>query len=228
MRISAVIPTLNEGGCVRALVLALGAEVHEVVVSDGGSDDNTRVQAEAAGATVVSGTAGRAVQLDRGARAASGERLWFVHADSEIPRGCGQALLEARGPWGCFETRIGSDDPRLRFTAAWMTRRAARTGVCTGDMGIWVDRAFFEAVGGFGALPTMEDLSFADRARARAPAEVLAPAIATSARRWTQEGVSRTIVRFWALRLGYRLGIPAETLARCRLGSALGASSGTA
>ena len=212
--ISAIVPTLNEAGLIGALVRTLLQHADEVIVSDGGSTDGTAVIAAQAGAMVVTGSAGRGGQLDRGAASASGDRLWFVHADSTPSVGSGAALRGATGPWGCFRTRIASRDVRLVLTGWVMTRRAVLTGACTGDMGIWADRSFYERVGGFGPLPALEDLAFSDRARAVAPAEVLAPVLETSARRWTGQGVSRTMLRMWMIRLGYRVGIDPMLLSR--------------
>ena len=212
--ISAVVPTLNEAGRIGALVATLREQVDEVIVSDGGSTDGTAANAAQAGARVVTGSAGRGAQLDRGAAHASGDRLWFVHADSTPSVGSGAALRGAVGPWGCFRTRIASRDVRLLLTGWVMTQRAVRTGTCTGDMGIWADRCFYERVGGFGPLPALEDLAFSDRARAIAPAEVLAPVLETSARRWTERGVTRTMLQMWMIRLGYRVGIDPMRLSR--------------
>lgn len=214
--LTAVVPTLDEAPRIAALVERLRAEVDEVVVSDGGSHDGTPDVARSAGARVVSGPPGRGPQLDRGAAAAAGDVLWFLHADADVPVGLGAAVRRAAEgrAWGACETSIDSADPRLRWTAFVMTRRARWTGAMTGDMGIWCRRALFDTLGGFGALPALEDLDFSDRARAAAPWALVGPAIGTSARRWTAEGVTRTMVRMLALRAAYRLGVPPARLAR--------------
>lgn len=214
MRTAAVVPTLDEAARVADVVRALAAEVDEVIVSDGGSADGTAERAAEAGARVVVGPAGRGAQLDRGAAGCTAERIWFVHADTRIPAGAGATLRAAAGPWGCYATRVDSADPRLWWTGVAMTLRARATGVCSGDMAMWADRAFLDAVGGFGAAAVLEDLAWADRARAQARGQVLGPPVTTSARRWEAEGVNRTILRFWLVRAGYRLGVPAPTLAR--------------
>jgi hypothetical protein len=139
----------------------------------------------------------------------------MVHADASLPEGAGAALrcLPAEARWGCFEVELmDSQDPRLRFTAAWMNRRAARFGSCTGDMGIWTRQELYQEVGPMAPLAAFEDLEWTDRARHRCPAWVLPLRLGLSARRWQKEGVSRTILRMWALRAGYRLGLPPERL----------------
>ena len=214
--LSVVVPTLEEQPTIGSLVRGLLDEVDEVVVSDGGSRDGTAEAARQAGARVVSGARGRGPQLDRGAAAASGDVLWFLHADAVVPAGLGRAVRRAAegAAWGACETRIVSADPRLRWTAFVMTRRARWTGAMTGDMGIWARRDLFTAIGGFGSLPALEDLDFSDRARRVAPWSLAGPALGTSARRWSAEGVTRTMARMLALRVAYRLGVPPARLAR--------------
>lgn len=219
MQLSVVVPTLDEAARVGALVARLQAEADEIVVVDAGSADGTAALAEAAGARVLQGPRGRGAQLHAGARAARGELLWFLHADSTVPPGAGEALRQAARThaWGCFRTEIPSSDPRLRWTAWIMNLRAEITGSATGDMGIWARRGFYEALGGFEPLPAFEDLSFTDRARVFADWAVVSPPLQTSPRRWEVEGVRRTMVRMLRLRWAYRFGAdPAELAALYR------------
>ncbi|GDX79489.1 glycosyl transferase [Deltaproteobacteria bacterium] len=212
--LSAIVPTKNEALALPALLAALTAEVDEVVVADAGSSDATLEIAARFGARLVTGARGRGPQQNAGAAAATGSILWFVHADTGVPAGAGAALRGAAAPWGCFATTLRSRDPRLRFCGRWMTARARRSGSCSGDMGLWFRRELFTALGGFAPLPALEDLELSDRARAQHPWAVLEPRITTSARRWELEGTTRTMVRLWALRAGYRLGVDPDRLAR--------------
>ncbi len=215
VRISVVLPVLNEAQALPALLAALAdAGVHERIVVDGGSTDGTRALAERSGARIVDSGRGRGPQQNAGARVATGDVIWFLHADTGVDPACVAALREARGEWGCFAVSIASRDARLRLTAALMNRRARRSGSCTGDMGIWVRPAFFAEIGGFAALSAFEDLDLTDRARARVRPEVLEPPLVTSARRWTREGVTRTMARMLALRAAYRVGGDPASLAR--------------
>lgn len=210
--ISAIVPTRNEARALPVLLGCLGPEADEVIVCDGGSTDGSPDIARRLGAVVVEGARGRGPQLNAGVAVARGSRLWFLHADTGVAPGSGAALRAATTRWGCFATRIGSDDPRLRFTARWMTRRARQSGSCSGDMAMWMDAALVSELGGFRPLPAFEDLDLSDRARAY-PWSVLEPAVTTSARRWELEGTTRTIALLWALRLGYRLGVDPNRLA---------------
>ena len=214
-RVSAIVPTLNEAPALPALLVALMGEVDEVVVADGGSEDATVQVAQRAGARVVTGARGRGPQMNAGAAVARGDVLWFVHADTRVPMGAGQALRQVavHGDWGCFAVRIDSGDPRLWFAGRFMSRRARASGSCTGDMGQWFRRPLFDALGGFPDLPAFEDLTLADRARRRSRALVVPVPLFTSARRWEVEGVGRTVALMWGLRLGYRLGVDPARLA---------------
>ena len=209
--ISVIVPTLDEEERLAGLLADVrGAEI---VVVDGGSSDGTLAVARAAGATVVVAPRGRGTQLAAGVEAARGDRLWFLHADVRIDPGAVSAVEAAAGPWGCFAVRFDVDDPRLRFTAAWMNARARRSGAITGDMGIWVDRSLYDDLGGFPPLASFEDLVFTDRARRVVRPQVLLPPLVLSARRWVRRGYARTTLEHWGLRGAYRLGVPPSRLA---------------
>lgn len=209
----AVVPTLDEAAALPSLLAALAPEVDRVVVADGGSTDGTPELARAAGVEVVHAPRGRGPQLRAGALPGA-DRYWFVHADTGLPPGAGAALRRAGPAWGCFATRVDSDDPRLRLCGAWMTARARLTGSCTGDMGMWMDADLYRRLGGFAPLVAFEDLDLSDRARRVARWSVLTPPLSTSARRWRARGVTRTTLRMWSLRAAYRLGVDPAALAR--------------
>ena len=202
-------PALNEAQGIERLVSRLRLEVDEVVVADGGSSDGTPGLAAAAGAVVISAPRGRGPQLDLGAQVATGDVLWFVHADTTVPAGAGAALRHAAAThdWGCFAVRVESDDPRLRWCGRYMTLRARRTGSATGDMGIWARRGAFEEAGGFGKSVICEDIQFTDRLRRRYPWAVIPLRLGTSARRWEANGQTLTMLRMWAVRAGFRVGL---------------------
>jgi rSAM/selenodomain-associated transferase 2 len=217
--ISVVIPTFDEAAALPALLGAL-AGVDEVIVVDGGSRDDTVAIASRAGASVIVAPRGRGTQLAAGTAAARGDLLWFLHADTGVPAGAVAALRGTRAAWGCFAVRIASRDPRLRLAAAGMNLRARATGSATGDMAIWARRTLVDQVGGWAPLLAFEDLVFTDRARHLAPAEVLTPAVTTSARRWATHGFTRTMLTMLALRGAYRMGVEPGRLAALYRGEA--------
>ncbi len=108
------------------------------------------------------------------------------------------------------------DSPRLllRVVAWFMNKRSALTGICTGDQGIFVRRDGFEHLGGYAPIPLMEDIELSRRLkRFSRPARIRTPVV-SSARRWEQGGILRTILLMWRLRLLYWLGVSPEWLAR--------------
>ena len=214
--LSVVVPTLNESSRIGTLVASLGGVVDEVVVADGGSTDATCAIASQAGAKVVSGPRGRGLQMDHGAVHARGDVLWFLHADVEVPSSLVRAVRRAAESfrWGACQVEIASADPILSWTAFVMNHRAARTGVMTGDMGIWMRRRFFDSLGGFGGLTICEDLALSDRAREVSRWKLVRPPLRLASRRWEREGVGRTALRMWLVRAAYRAGAPQAWLAR--------------
>lgn len=219
--VSVVVPVLDEEAALPDLLDALGALPgrFEVLVADGGSRDATRAVAAARGATVVTAPRGRAAQQNAGARAASGDVLVFLHADSRLPAAAYALLVEAlRDPavaGGNFALRFDGGDAFSRVLGAWygVQRRA---GVFYGDSTIWLRPEVFWALGGFPPLPIMEDHALV-RAMQRAGRT---PCLGgrgvratTSSRRWRASGVTRTVVSWVVIRWLFLAGVPARRLA---------------
>jgi rSAM/selenodomain-associated transferase 2 len=220
MRLSIVIPALNEAqriGDLLADLAPLRAAGGEIVLVDGGSSDQTAALAAPAVDRVLAAQRGRAAQMNAGARVASGDILWFLHADTRVPAGAADVLLAAcqQGAlWGRFDVRLSGRHPLLRVVERGMNWRSRLTGIATGDQGIFVRRDVFSSIGGFADLPLMEDIEFSTRLRRQARPACLRLALATSSRRWEERGVARTILLMWRLRLAYALGADAHSLAR--------------
>jgi hypothetical protein len=170
---------------------------------------------------VVDCERGRARQQNAGAREASGEVLWFLHADCAPAPSAVEEIRSAtlRGsPGGCFLIAFLPEERRLQPLVPWIERGInARTRVTrrgTGDQGLFVRRDVFHAAGGFPAWPLFEDVALAaDLRRAGRPAVCRGP-LETSARRWLGHGVARTMALMWGLRLAYLAGASPESLAR--------------
>jgi rSAM/selenodomain-associated transferase 2 len=217
MRLSIIVPVLNEATIIDGFLEHLAAEVPgaEVVVVDGGSADDTFARA-ARHTRVISSEPRRARQMNAGAAAAAGDVLWFLHADSRLPVGAAAAIAEClRAPGtagGCFRLRI----PERHLVYRW-NDWAGNLGVelfrmACGDHGIFVRRAVFEAVEGYPEVPLLEDVSFYRRARAHGRMRQLRPAITTSARRWQQNGLYRTTFLYTAILALYCCGAPLPRL----------------
>ena len=212
-RLSVVIPALNEARAIGATLAALAplrARGHEVIVVDGGSSDGTAELAAGLCDRVLTAPRGRALQMNAGARAASGDVLLFLHADTRLPPRADELVLDCPA-WGRFDVRIEGRHPLLKVVAWAMNLRSRLTGIATGDQAIFVRRELFP---GFPEIALMEDIALC-RVLNRIDAPCcLRERVVTSGRRWEARGVLRTIVLMWRLRLLYFLGASPEALAR--------------
>ena len=219
VQLSIIVPALNEAGCIRELLRqlqALRAQGHEVIVVDGGSCDATVALAQPLVDQLLPAPAGRALQMNIGAQAAGGRVLWFVHADTRVPETAAQVIIESvahAAGWGRFDVRLSGDRLLLRLVERMMNWRSRITGIATGDQGIFVTRELFERVGGFAALPLMEDIDLSRRLKREQRPLCLRDTLTSSSRRWEQKGIVRTIALMWVLRLAYFLGVPPARLA---------------
>lgn len=220
MRVSVVIPTLNEqANIARTVVSAWRAGADEVIIGDGGSTDATREIAEPRVTRWIDAPRGRARQLNSAAAAATGEVLLFLHADNQLHSRCIAQLRTAMTErtdidFGGFQQRIDADGFVFRLLERGNAYRVARWGWAYGDQALFVRRAFFESQGGFPELGLMEDLVFSQRAR-RVSRPVLLPGpVVVNARRWRSSGILRQTLRNWWLIAAYKCGISPDQLAR--------------
>ncbi|HEX7217902.1 MAG TPA: TIGR04283 family arsenosugar biosynthesis glycosyltransferase [Burkholderiales bacterium] len=210
-RLSIVVPALNEARGIRAALEALAplrARGHEVIVVDGGSTDGTQRIAIPLCDLFLNAPRGRAVQMNAGARAASGEVLVFLHADTRLPE---NIFIPGSALWGRFDVQIEGRHPLLKIVSCAMNLRSRVTGIATGDQAIFVRR---EAFPGFPEIALMEDVAFSKAMKRRARPACLKQTVRTSGRRWEARGVLRTVLLMWRLRLMYFLGAHPERLAR--------------
>ncbi len=218
-----IIPTLNEADQLTAtldsVIAALGGSA-QIVVVDGGSDDRTR-EIAAARAHVVLAPAGRGRQLNAGARAASGDVLLFLHADTRLSSAAGASLADTLRRTdvvgGCFALALRGPSARRRI-AIWLGKaisaRSRWFKTATGDQAIFARRAAFERIGGFGSYDLFEDVIFYRQLRRLGRVVVLEPAVSTSDRRWEELGYVRTIATHLLLRLLFTVGVSPAQLAR--------------
>ena len=187
----------------------LRARGHEVIVVDGGSSDDTVRIAQGLADRVLHAPRGRALQMNAGARAASGDVLLFLHADTRLPPGAERLVFSAL--WGRFDVRIDGRHPLLKVVAWAMNLRSRLTGIATGDQAMFVRR---DAFPGFPEIPLMEDVALSTVLKRRGPPACLREKVVTSGRRWESRGVLRTIFLMWSLRLLYFLGASPQLLIR--------------
>lgn len=188
----------------------------EVLLADGGSRDRTATIAAERGARVVTAGGGRARQLNAAARAASGELLLFLHADSRLPAGAHASMaaaVEGGAVGGNFALRFNGCDRFARaLTAAYALQR--RFGIYYGDSSIWLTRAAFDRLGGYRDLPIMDDYDLVRRLERAGPTACLPGPATTSDRRWRTMGIARTLMTWWLIRLAFLAGVPPARLTR--------------
>jgi rSAM/selenodomain-associated transferase 2 len=190
MRLSVVIPALNAEASLAA-TLTSAAEADEVIVANGGSADATVMIAVSAAARVVAAPRGRGTQLAAGAAAATGDWLLFLHADTVLPPGW-RAVADgfaARHPdrAAYFCLRLDDAAPAARRIERAVEWRARVLGLPYGDQGLLIPAALYRALGGYRALPLMEDVDLARRL-GRSRLVALPLAATTSASRYRRDG----------------------------------------
>ncbi|MHB8483770.1 MAG: TIGR04283 family arsenosugar biosynthesis glycosyltransferase [Nitrospiria bacterium] len=220
MKISIIIPTLNEGKILRGTLKRLkkGMDI-EIIVVDGGSTDDTVTIAKEFTKKVLNSPPGRARQMNEGAQNAEGEILLFLHADSRITHGgLGKvvpAIIGTPAVGGAFQLGIDSRNLFLWLIAWFANLRTRVTKLPYGDQGIFITRAIFHKIGGFPDIPVMEDVALAKKMKREGKIAFLKEKVLTSPRRWKQEGIVWTTVRNQGLMTAYLLGVSPQKLAGC-------------
>jgi len=225
-RISFIIPTLNEAQHISSTLDQLQAirkRGHEIIVSDGGSRDNTLHLSKNKTDQCISGSAGRASQMNAGADLANGDILCFLHADTQISDHIDELILEslssANKPkldqWGFFHVKLSGRRWQFRIIEWLINKRSSLTKVATGDQGIFINKHRFNELNGFANIPLMEDIEITKRLRKiEKPVCINKRPLITSSRRWEKHGIISTVLLMWQLRLRYFLGSSPEKLAK--------------
>ncbi len=217
--LSVVIPTRNEEGFIGKTLSHLDGEAEgEWIVVDGGSRDHTVEVAEKAGARVMVTPPGRGTQMNAGARAARGDVLLFVHADTLMPPGyvalIRAALHDPRVVGGYFRMRFFPSTFFLRYLEKTVDLRTRLFRLPFGDQAYFVRASVFALSGGFAEIPLMEDVEFIGRLRRLGRLAHIPSPVKTSARRFVRLGGMRALFRNRLTYLGYILGVSPERLAR--------------
>jgi rSAM/selenodomain-associated transferase 2 len=217
MRISVIIPTLNEAAALPAALASLRTQKpHEIIVVDGGSSDGTT---ELAGEVrVLTGVRGRAAQMNFGAKHATSDGLLFLHADCTLEDGAldeaARLLQRPNVAAGCFRMTVPRGEWLYRSIDASATARVRLFGIIYGDQGLFLRRDVFERVGGFPELRLMEDVFLSLKLRRLGRVVVARSRIYVSARRWQRVGIVRQTLRNWALTAAATAGVHPDRLAR--------------
>lgn len=211
MKFSIIIPVLNEKKNIiriKEQLLRLEGD-YEVIFADGGSTDGG-LDGVGAPFTVLTCGRGRAVQMNAAARVSRGEILLFLHCDSIIDA---KALVDIEEfivqgyDAGCFKTNFDHSGFWMSIIAYLSNLRVRLFKIMFGDQGIFIKKEAFERIGGFPDIPIMEDLQFSLNARKYIRIGQCNGRIITSARRFRENGVLRTIMFMHWLKILYFIGI---------------------
>ncbi|TDX48357.1 TIGR04283 family arsenosugar biosynthesis glycosyltransferase [Orenia marismortui] len=211
--VSVVIPVLNEESTIIETlehVQSLSGN-KEIIVVDGGSEDNTYNLAQNFTAKVCQTTKGRGHQMNVGAELAEGDVILFLHSDSRLEEGAILAIQDAiedqKIIGGNFSLKIDDNSWALGFISWTSNLRAKYLKLAFGDQGIFVRRKVFSDLGGYPEIELMEDWEFSKKMSKRGKLAYLPNKIYTSARRWHKFGIWKTIFLMHKIKLLYILGV---------------------
>lgn len=217
--VAIIVPTFNEFDNIVATLQPLQSlrqQGHEIIVADGGSDDKTIELARSLADRVINTAKGRARQMNDGAQHASSEVLLFLHADTQLPGNAVELIQQSlpQKKWGRFDVRLSGKQPLLRVVELMMNWRSRLSGIASGDQAIFIRRDLFESIGGYADIPLMEDIAISKSLKRHGRPACIKTRLTTSSRRWEENGIFKTIILMWRLRLAYFFGVKPEQLAR--------------
>lgn len=214
--LSIIVPVLNERENVQQLLEHLASSgAEQLVIVDGGSVDGTfdwlndHWSSADEGQILIQSMPGRARQMNAGARAANGDLLMFLHADSRLPKGAKREVINARENqhlWGRFDIAFASTSEinwQMKIIALFMNIRSRLSSIATGDQAIFVDAILFRSIGSYPDIPLMEDIAITTSLKRHSVPHCSPLKVMTSARRWEKSGVVKTVLLMWYLRLAY-------------------------
>ncbi|MFH0844954.1 MAG: TIGR04283 family arsenosugar biosynthesis glycosyltransferase [Pseudomonadota bacterium] len=218
MRLSIVIPVLNEERALRLNLPLLSGFTHEVIVVDGGSLDRSLDVARKHTPHVFISGPGRGKQQDLGAHYAHGDAVLFLHADTRLPHGFDrmieQTLFDHGASFGAFRLKIHPSKPMLNLIALMATLRSRFLRMPYGDQALFMRKKDYLRAGGFQALPLMEDVDLVRRLNRIGKFGLARGYVRTSPRRWEKQGALRTTFRNWSIMMRYLWGESPQRLYR--------------
>lgn len=217
--ISIIIPVLNEA---RVIKQTLGNLTQysgiEIIVVDGGSQDETVAIAQQTAKVITVMGKGRSGQMNAGANLAQSDILLFLHGDTQLPPNfidlVTQTLNQYQTIAGAFELAIDGSSRSLRWIEMLVKIRSRILSLPYGDQGIFISKQAFIEAGGFADLPIMEDFEFIRRIKRKGRIAIAPAAVITSDRRWQKLGVWQTTLINQLMLVGYFLGISPTKLSQ--------------
>jgi len=214
--ISIIIPTYNEEKRISDVLECIHKYDEEIIIADGGSDDNTlEIAGRFERVRILKTEKGRAHQMNRAARIAKGNILLFLHADC-IPEHDSLAKITAcinsGYAGGCLSQRISSRKRIYRLIERSGNLRAKLSGIFYGDQAIFVKRDVFLSLGGFDDVDIFEDVLFSQKLRKSGKTAVLEKKVYTCSRRWQKQGIIKTTAINWLVTLGFIFGVSPQIL----------------
>jgi rSAM/selenodomain-associated transferase 2 len=223
IQFSVIIPVLHESTRINQLIDHLhGLEAgrdREIIVVDGSPERDTLEAIRNEQVIKIASEHGRAQQMNAGATVAKGEVLIFLHVDTELPDGAfnkiASVMKQDAYVGGAFALGIKSDKFVYRVLEYWVSMRCRLTRIPYGDQAIFIRRKYFNKIGGYSDIPLMEDVELMRRIRAAGDKIYIIPdRVATSPRRWEQEGFMYVNLRNTAQLTLYYLGLSPKKFAR--------------
>jgi rSAM/selenodomain-associated transferase 2 len=216
--LSIIVPVFDEAALIGPFLahMRVRAPDAELIVVDGASRDGTRSIARSLADVLISAPRGRASQMNAGAAIATGELLWFLHADSILPheavRDLCSALNDPRVAGGCFRLRLPCRQWIYRVSDSIGNLGVQVFGFALGDHGIFCRRTAFAQSGGYPDVPILEDAELYRRLARGGPMQQLSSEIVTSPRSYQKWGPYRTTAVYFCILVLYVLGVPIRFL----------------
>jgi len=231
--LSIIIPVYKDAIALKKLLTDLKAVVSitcEVIVVDGSCDDDLKPLAhEFSDIHFIESEPQRAGQMNAGAEHATGDVLWFLHADTRLPGNIIDTFIAFRtqkiSAWGRFDVELDSNLRSLKLVAFMMNKRSAITSISTGDQGLFVYADTFLSVNGFPVQSLMEDIELSKKLKSLSRPFIPKVRLTTSSRKWLSDGVFKTIRIMWYLRFIYWLGASPDRIHQLYYGVSKGKKS---